>query len=118
VNTFALPDLRGRIPIHQGDGFTISQKAGTETVTLSLQQLPIHSHPAQGQAAAGTQSAASGGLWANFAGGDLYSASGAGVPMNSAGVANTGGSLPHDNLMPFLVLTFIISLFGIYPSQT
>ena len=115
-STFALPDLRGRIPVHMGSGFSLAQSGGTETVTLTVQQIPSHTHLAAEQSGNGTQASPGGGVWAqsNL---NQYSANNANASMNPAALAATGGSQPHDNMMPFLAVSFIISLFGIFPSQ-
>ena len=117
--TFALPDLQGRIPIHQGNSFVIGQKGGTETVTLNTQQLPIHSHAPLSQPQLGGQGPG-GGVWAQAqAGQQIYSNNQSpGATMNTTAISAVGGSQPHENMMPFLVVSFIISLFGVFPSQT
>jgi microcystin-dependent protein len=117
-STFQLPDLRGRLPIHQGGGFTLAQKSGVEAVTLTTQQIPAHSHPFQASTADGNANMPSGNMAAKATTVTLYYQA---VPTNAMGpnsISSTGGSLPHDNFQPYLCLDFIISLFGIYPSQT
>jgi microcystin-dependent protein len=114
-STFQLPDLQGRVPIHQGPNFVIGQKAGTESVTLTTQQIPAHSHPALGNTAAGSQ-APTNGVWAT-SGSTIYSDQAVNTTMNGGALQPSGGSQPHDNMLPFLVVSFIISLFGIFPSQ-
>ena len=121
-STFALPDLRGRLPVHQGQGAGLSNRilgesAGTETVTLTTQQIPIHTHPAQALAGAGNQSSPSNGVWA-ASGQGQYGVGAGSVAMKNTLIASTGGSQPHDNMMPYTTISFIISLFGIFPSQT
>jgi microcystin-dependent protein len=114
--TFQLPDLRGRLPIHQGGGFTLGQLAGVETVTLNTQQIPAHSHSFAAFATAGNVNTPLNNLAAASAADVYYAAS----PANAMGpnsISLTGGSLPHDNFQPYLCLDFIISLYGIYPSQ-
>ena len=116
-STFQLPDLRGRLPIHQGGGFTLAQKSGVEAVTLTTQQIPAHSHPFQASTADGNANMPSGNVAAKATTVTLYYQA---VPTNAMGpnsISSTGGSLPHDNFQPYLCLDFIISLFGIYPSQ-
>ncbi len=119
--TFALPDLRGRVPLHMGTGpggaFTLGGTGGEETVTLTVNQIPSHSHVPMAQSAAGTQPGPGGNVWANAGGTNLYSTSPPNVNMSPAAVGSAGGSQPHDNMMPFLGLNFIISLFGVFPSQ-
>ena len=115
VQTFALPDLQGRLPLHIGTGFAQGQKSGEETHTLNVQEIPSHSHTvsAKGQA---TTNSISGGV---YAGGGLkaYKAATA-ATMNSAVVKSNSGGQPHENMMPFVVVSFIIALEGVYPSQT
>lgn len=129
VNTFGLPDLRGRTPLGQGQGpgltnRVIGEKAGTESVTLSVPQMPAHQHAIVATTANGTTSlpannflAANGNNDALFYI-DTLTAPGevsATLPADSITVA--GGSQPHNNLMPFLTVNYIIALFGVFPSQ-
>jgi len=116
-STFALPDLRGRIPIHQGSGFVIGQISGSETVTLTVNQIPAHTHAPLAASTGGTSDFPAGNVWANWTG-SQYSDLGITGQMNSGVLNNIGGSQPHDNMMPFLTINYIISLFGIFPSQT
>lgn len=120
--TFALPDLRGRLPLHQGTAKTgttyqIGERAGTESETLTIQQIPIHNHSflCSNDIAnsASPNNAVVGVSSATFA----FLAEDASTPMKPA-VSPTGGSQPHENTQPFLCISFIISLFGIFPSQT
>ncbi|GAC1354176.1 MAG: tail fiber protein [Herpetosiphon sp.] len=116
--TFALPDLRGRVPLHLGTGrstYIIGQNGGTETVTLMQQQMPNHTHPLQAQSADGDQANPAGTSWAASSL-NQFSDSPPDAPMNPASVGTAGGSQPHDNMLPFLSVNFIISLFGIYPT--
>jgi microcystin-dependent protein len=117
--TFALPDLQGRVPVHQGPGFVLSQSAGEETVTLTVSQLPNHSHPLQASTNAASSLGTPTGATANTGTTFLYAAPGAN-PLDAAmnSLAPTGGNQPHENMAPFLCLNFIIALFGVYPSQT
>jgi microcystin-dependent protein len=121
-STFALPDLRGRIPLHQGQGSSLSphylgEHGGAETVTLTTAQLPNHTHRlASGVAAMyGDPSGASVADTGTTA---IYGAGGANVDMAPAASVPAGGSQPHNNLMPYQCVNFIISLFGIFPSQS
>jgi microcystin-dependent protein len=116
VNTFALPNLQSRIPIHQGNGYVIGQLAGTETVTLTTNQIPVHTHALNAQSGAGSQSSPSGGVWANSAL-DQYSAATPTTQMSASSLQNSGGSQPHDNMPPFLCVNFVIALFGIFPTR-
>lgn len=121
-NTFALPDLRSRIPIHTGSlagsTFQIGQSGGVETVTLTTQQIPVHTHPMQASTAPGTQNSPADSVPAASPSVTLYTADVTDSNMAGAAVSNVGGSQPHNNIQPFLCLTFIISLFGVFPSQT
>ena len=120
--TFGLPDLRGRIPIHAGDGPGVSSrrlgaKGGSEKVTLTTQELPPHGHTYGGTNSDAVRTDPIGSFPARSAG-DRYKAGNAvRVAMNGQSLANTGGSQSHTNLMPFLCIHFIIALFGIYPSR-
>jgi microcystin-dependent protein len=116
-STFALPDLRSRIPLHVGPGFALGQSGGAETVTLTTSQIPAHTHVPQGNSGAGTQSSPGNGVWAQSTL-DQFSSSAPTVSMAPAALGLNGGSQPHDNMMPFLAVNFILSLFGIFPSQT
>ena len=116
VNTFALPNLQCRIPIHQGNSAVIGQIAGTETVTLTTGQLPVHSHPLAANSGTGSQPSPAGGVSAGSIL-DQFSTTPPTHAMDASTTLATGGSQPHDNLPPFLVINFIISLYGIYPSQ-
>ena len=116
VNTFALPDLRGRVPVHQGSGFVLGQAAGAETVTLTTNQLPSHSHVLQGSTDGGTSIDPTGNVLATTSTTKVYSAPTSPVTMTST-TTSAGGSQPHNNMQPFLCASFIISLFGVFPSQ-
>ena len=112
-STFALPDLRGRLPLHQGDGFAVGETGGAEAITLTTEQMPTHSHAALAATAAVT-SDPSGKTWAKWA--DLpYREEAPSVAMHAAALGVSGGSQPHTNLQPYLAVSFIISLFGLYP---
>lgn len=115
-NTFAMPDLRGRLPMHQGNGYVLGQMGGVESVTLTTNQIPAHTHAAQANSAIGSQSTPANGVWA-AAPTSRYSSSAPNLAMKNSLVAPAGGSQPHENMMPFLTVSFIISLFGIFPSQ-
>jgi microcystin-dependent protein len=116
-STFALPDLQSRVPVHVGPGFTLGQNAGMETVTLTSSQIPAHSHVPQANASAGAQSSPANGVWAQSTL-NQFSAAAPSVTMAPQALGSSGGSQPHDNMVPFLVVNFILSLFGIFPSQT
>jgi microcystin-dependent protein len=112
---FALPDLRGRIPIHMGAGFTLGEAGGEQAHTLTQSEMPAHVHPPQANTAAADQGAATNNFWAAL--GASYAATPSDSMAQAATLA-TGGSQAHDNMSPYLVLNFIIALQGIFPSQT
>jgi microcystin-dependent protein len=119
--TFALPNLQSRIPFHQGtdsvgDNLIIGQIAGSETVTLTTNQIPVHSHTLAAISGQGSQASPAGGVWAASAL-EQFSTEAATQSMAANCIQNVGGSQPHDNLPPYAVVNFVISLFGIYPSQ-
>ena len=113
--TFQLPNLRGQVPIHMGDGFTLGEKAGTTAVTINQQTMPQHIHFAQGSANGGDTPTAVGNLLASAL--NVYRQPDALQALEPTSVLNLGGSQPHNNMMPYLVLNFIIALQGIFPSQ-
>lgn len=121
AQTFGIPDLQGRLPIHMGQGpgitqnYVIGEKAGVETVTLTVNQIPSHTHNAIGQSGNGNQPGPGGGVWASSTLNE-YSNVAADTNMNAAAIAIEGGNQPHENLMPYLAVTFIISLFGVFPT--
>jgi microcystin-dependent protein len=117
-STFSLPDLRGRIPLHQGNGQNLAQAAGVESVTLTVQQIPVHSHPLLGAATAGSQVSPNGNLPANSTSVKPYISEDVDGDFAPQAVLSDGGSQPHDNFQPYLCVDFIISLFGIFPSPT
>jgi microcystin-dependent protein len=116
--TFALPNLQGRLPIHQGGGFTLAQTGGAESVTLSVPQIPAHSHAflASGNNASGAN--AGGNVLAQTPSYTPYIALPPGSALSANAVAPTGGNQPHNNFQPYLCVNFIISLFGVFPSPT
>ena len=117
-STFALPDLRGRIPIHQGNGFTLAETGGVETVTLTVTQIPAHSHAFLAVNATGGQTSPAGTLPASSFNVVPYINDVPNGNFNPGAVGMAGGSQPHDNFQPYLCIDFIISLFGIFPSPT
>ena len=117
-STFALPDLRGRIPLHQGNGFVLAETGGVETVTLTTAQIPAHTHPFIGSSANGNQTPAQNALPATSQNVTPYINLPPDTNMNAASVTPTGGSQPHDNFQPYICVDFIISLFGIFPSPS
>jgi microcystin-dependent protein len=116
--TFALPDLQSRIPVHTGSSFVLGQSAGEEQVALTTQQIPAHSHAVSVSTGSGTQSSPGGNILAGSATVALYNGNSPNQSLSAQTVLSVGGSQPHDNMQPFLVLNYIISLFGVYPSPT
>lgn len=113
---FALPDLRGRTPIHVGSGHVLGQKGGEESHTLSVQEMPAHKHPVNATDAAAATSDPAGALLASpvF---DVYKQPSDLASMSPQAATNTGAGQAHQNMQPFLVLSFVIALQGIFPSQ-
>jgi microcystin-dependent protein len=120
VSTFALPNLQGRVPLHFGNGFTQGQNGGEDSHTLTINEMPAHTHVpnANGNAGATFQASPTGGVWGN-AGESNYAApaSGTNTAMATNAIANNGGSQPHENRGPFLTLNYVIALQGIFPSR-
>lgn len=118
-STFALPNLQSRLPVHVGPGFALGQSGGAEEVTLTTSQIPTHSHPLVASTNNASTANASGNLLAQTPSYTPYiTGFPASSPLNAASVGSSGGSQPHDNMHPFLVINFIISLFGVFPSQS
>jgi microcystin-dependent protein len=129
-STFALPNLQGRVPVHVGPGYALAQTGGEESVTLTVNQMPSHNHLVTSQTAPGTnaKTTPAGNVLADETLGSTpnpmvysytgYSAGNAQVALSAKAIGSAGGGQPHDNMVPFLVINFIISLFGIFPSQS
>jgi microcystin-dependent protein len=120
-STFALPDLRGRIPIHQGNGFILAETGGAEEITLTIQQIPAHSHPMLATSNQAATTAPSDTSLPAIAALSTITPYGADAPkgnLSPSTVGTVGGSQPHTNFQPYLCVDFIISLFGIFPSPT
>ena len=116
--TFMLPDFRGRVPIHQGNGLTIGERAGVEEVTVTAQQLPTHAHIPKCKSRAGELGSPQNAVWAaSTTNQTIYSSAGPNASMNSTLLPVTGGSQPHNNMAPYLVVSFIIALAGIFPAR-
>jgi microcystin-dependent protein len=117
-STFALPDLRGRLPLHMGNGFTLAETGGVETITLTVQQIPAHSHALLASNSSADDANPGGNVPAQAGTFDGYQSNPAALAMAPQAVSSIGGSQPHNNFQPYLCVDFIISLFGIFPSQT
>ena len=122
-STFALPDLRGRIPIHQGQGaglqgYILAQTGGAEQITLTQQQIPAHTHPLLATTSVGTAASPQGGVLAASGSSNVYRPAPSSVALSNQAVGPVGGSQPHTNFAPYLCLNFILSLYGDFPSPT
>jgi microcystin-dependent protein len=117
-STFALPDLRGRLPIHQGNGLILAETGGAEEITLTVNQIPAHGHPMLASGNPGSVSAPQGAVVAKTTTGFAYINESPSANMAATAIGSAGGSQPHNNFQPYLCVDFIISLFGIFPSPT
>jgi microcystin-dependent protein len=119
-STFALPDLRSRVPIHHGNGFILAETGGAEEITLTVPQVAAHSHPLLGSSnvASDVNPANRVPAQTGTAGGMTYVEDVTSQNMAAAAISPVGGSQPHENRQPFLCIHFIISLFGIFPTPT
>ncbi|MBF5040969.1 phage tail protein [Aggregicoccus sp. 17bor-14] len=116
-NTFWLPDLRGRVPLHQGNGFILAETGGAEQVTLTTSQIPAHTHALLADTQPSETSYPAGGVLAE-ADEDVYVQASANIALHATSMTPVGGSQPHTNFQPYLCINYIISLFGIFPSPT
>jgi microcystin-dependent protein len=116
-STFALPDLRGRLPLHQGNGFILAETGGVEEVTLTVSQIPAHTHVLLGSSGTANSTTAAGNVLASALA-DVYVEDLTAINLSPTSISSTGGSQPHTNFQPYLCVNFIISLFGIFPSPT
>jgi microcystin-dependent protein len=117
-STFALPDLRGRIPIHQGNGFILAETGGAEEITLTVTQIPAHGHPLLASTDPANSLNPGGNAIGTPATATPFFAAPANVALSPQSMTSIGGSQPHTNFQPYLCVDFIISLFGIFPSPT
>lgn len=117
-NTFQLPNLQSRVPIHMGNGYALAGTHGVESVVLTPNHLPNHSHPLLGHRGNGAQANPQGNMLASSTLISPYANDPPNKPMAATAISSVGGSQPHNNLQPFLCINFIISLFGIFPSPT
>lgn len=116
--TFQLPNLQGRLPLHQGSGFSLGQLGGVETVTLTTQTMPAHNHPMAASLNNAQGNQVTGNVVGQVGATQIYREVAAASPLAAQACTFTGGSQPHDNMQPYLCINFIISLFGVYPSPT
>lgn len=123
-STFALPDLMGAVPMHPGQGQGLSlrqlgEQGGSESVTLLRSEMPAHAHQIQGDSGFANSTDPAGKLFGRpFGGGNMYKTSGTNVPLSNEAIAPAGGSLPHNNMQPYLTLNFCIALQGIFPPRS
>lgn len=123
ITTFALPNLQSRVPIHQGQGvglspYNVGQNGGNESVTLTSQQMPQHNHMMNAVGGGGTANRVSNAYLANGTAGNVYNPGPSdGTTLNTNAISFAGNSQPHTNIQPYLCITFIIALQGIYPSR-
>ena len=115
--TFALPDLRGRVPMHVGNGHTQGEAGGSSTTTISLSQLPAHTHTLMGSPSTSANTPSATTVLGKSAPQAVYGGAANLVAMDATSIANTGGSQAHMNLQPYLVLNFVVALQGIFPSR-
>jgi microcystin-dependent protein len=117
-STFALPDLRGRVPLHQGNGFVLAETGGAEEVTLTPSQIPAHTHVLLANAQTATETIPGIGSVLAQPEPQVFGTRTPLQPLSPTAVSTVGGSQPHNNFQPYLCVNFIISLFGIFPSPT
>jgi microcystin-dependent protein len=116
-STFNLPDLRGRTPMHVGPNYVLGENGGTESITLNTQQLPSHGHPMVAAGAAADAVTPTGGFPSFPPSLAMYFNADPDAALSPSAVLPVGGSQPHENMQPYLAISFIISLFGIFPTQ-
>ena len=117
-STFGLPDLRGRIPIHQGNGFTLAETGGAEEVTIAVNTMPSHTHALLASSSVAQATNPTANVVGQSTQAKLYIDDVPNVNLAPVVISSVGGSQPHTNFQPYLCVDFIISLFGIFPSQT
>jgi microcystin-dependent protein len=117
-STFAVPDLRGRVPIHQGNGFILAQNGGVEEVTLTTNTMPAHPHPFLGSTSIANSPNAAGNVVARSPQVNIFLNANPSAPMSTQFLTSTGSGQPHNNFQPYQCVNYIISLFGIFPSPT
>lgn len=114
--TFALPDFRGKTPMHVGPGFTQGQSGGEESHTLTVAELPSHTHPVQGSADSATVPNPNQAVWAAEPS-NPFSSRAPNTPLNASAIGAAGGNQPHENMSPYLTINYCIALVGIFPSR-
>jgi microcystin-dependent protein len=117
-STFALPDLRGRVPIHVGNGVSLAETGGVETVTLTTQQMAAHPHPLLASAGIANDPSPTNNVLGESSAISMYQSASPTAPMAPQSIGSVGGTQPHNNFQPYQCVNFIISLYGIFPSQT
>ena len=121
VTTFQLPDLRGRVPLHRSDALGLGEASGVESVTLRVEELPAHTHLAAGSVDPATRSTVDSSVPATMpesGAGSAYGSVPPFRPLHPSSVAPTGGGRPHENMQPFVCISFIISLLGLFPRSS
>lgn len=113
--TFALPDLRGRVPVHVSPNLPLGTSAGEAAHTLTVNEMPQHTHQASGSSVAAANAAPTGGVWATS--NNLYNPAATMTQMNAGALSIAGQSQAHDNMQPYLTLNFAIAIQGIFPSR-
>jgi microcystin-dependent protein len=114
-STFSLPDLRGRLPMHQGNGTILAETGGVESVVLTVQQIPSHTHALIGTQTVANDATPANNVLAQTGTFDGFQSTPGAIPLAAQSITVVGGSQPHDNFQPYLCVNFIISLFGIFP---
>jgi len=117
-SSFLLPDLRGRLPVHVGGGVTLAESGGVETVTLNTQQIPSHNHALLGSSQIANDPNPQNNVLGESSAISMYQSATPTAAMAAQSIGSVGGSQPHENFQPYQCVNFIISLFGIFPSQT
>ncbi|MGE5396790.1 MAG: phage tail protein [Chitinophagales bacterium] len=115
TTTFALPDLRGRTPVHVGNDIALGQSTGEENHVLTMSEMPLHSHQARGSSQTADSKTAQGNVWASS---DQHPYSASGNAANNLDLASTGASQGHQNMQPYTVISYCIAIFGIYPPRS
>lgn len=115
--TFALPELRGRVPIHPGDGYNLGHKFGEENHALTVNEIPSHNHNTRASNLDATKNTPEDNIWAAKRSGTNYGTAHTNTTMSSESIATAGGGLAHNNMQPYLAIRFVIAIQGIFPSR-